>query len=102
MRMTSRSRYLGLASLLLMFIFLSAAHPRAPRPPEPPGAQAAAECSDSPKACKAPVKFLGESKGCACFACEYGRKSQKILCTRSEQDKRAFKLMLPGARRRAY
>ena len=102
MRLTSRSRYLGLASLPLMFVFLAAAHPRAARPTEPPGGQAAAECSDSPKACKAPVKFLGESKGCACFACEYGRRTQKILCTKHEQDKRAFKLMLPSARRKAY
>ena len=95
MRRTSPSRYIGLASLLLMLIFLSAGSPRAVSPAVAPGGQTADECSDSPKDCKTPVKYLGESQGCACFACEYKKKTQKILCTGNEADKRAFKVLLP-------
>jgi hypothetical protein len=33
------------------------------------------------------VKFLGEKDRCSCFACEYGKKTQRVICTTSEQDK---------------
>jgi hypothetical protein len=99
MRRTFPSSYLVFASLLLIPLLLSAARPRALNSGAPPGApQSASECSDSPQDCKKPVSYLGESKGCACFACEYGKKTQRILCTRSEADKRAFKLLLPRGR----
>ena len=98
MRRTFTSRYLLFASLLFMLFALSAGHPRALNSGASPGVQSASECSDSPLDCKRPVSYLGESKGCACFACEYGRKTQRILCTRKEADKRAFKLLLPRGR----
>jgi len=46
-----------------------------------------ADCVDSPDACKLPVKYLGEKDGCACFACEHGKPTQRIICTSSEDDK---------------
>ncbi|HWS86698.1 MAG TPA: hypothetical protein VN282_07025 [Pyrinomonadaceae bacterium] len=94
MRRTSPSSYIRVASLLLMLLLLSAGNHRALGPAVLPGGQFG-ECSDLPTNCKRPVKYLGESKGCACFACEYRRSTQKILCTESETDKRAFKALLP-------
>ena len=44
-------------------------------------------CADSPDACKLPVKYLGENDGCACFSCEHGKPTQKIICTANEDDK---------------
>jgi hypothetical protein len=44
-------------------------------------------CADPPTDCKSPVKYLGENDGCACFTCEYGRKTQRIVCTANENDK---------------
>ena len=61
-----------------------------------PACQTGAQCADSPKDCKDPVKYLGETNRCACFSCEYGRQSQRILCTSNEADKRAFMLMSKG------
>ena len=58
-----------------------------------PACQAGPQCADSPNGCKAPVKYLGETDRCACFSCEYGRPSQRILCTSNEADKRTFMLM---------
>ncbi len=46
-----------------------------------------AGCQDSPTDCKLPVKYLGERDGCACFTCEYGKKTQRIICTTNEADK---------------
>ena len=46
-----------------------------------------AGCEDSPDTCKLPVKYLGEKDGCACFSCEHGRRTQKIICTANEDDK---------------
>jgi hypothetical protein len=94
MRRTSPSRYIGLASLLLMLFLLSAGNHRALSPAVSPGDQSVGSCADPPTACKKPVSYLGESKGCACFACEYGRRTQKIFCTRSEPDKKAFKALM--------
>ena len=61
-----------------------------------PACQSGAQCADSPKDCREPVKYLGETDRCACFSCEYGRPSQRILCTSNEADKRAFMLMSKG------
>ena len=44
-------------------------------------------CQDSPNDCKLPVKYLGERDGCACFTCEYGKSTQRIICTANESDK---------------
>ena len=95
MRKTSPSSYIRLASLLLMLLFLSAGNYRALGPQAVAGGQSVVQCSALPKDCKKPVKYLGESKGCACFACEYRKTTQKILCTRNEADKKSFKLLLP-------
>lgn len=96
MRRTSPSSRLRFACpLLIMLLLLAAGDYRAVSPVVSRGVQSVGECSDSPKDCKTPVKYLGESKGCACFACEYGKRTQKILCTRNEADKRTLKLLLP-------
>ena len=47
-------------------------------------------CDDKiPPDCKK-VKFLGEDKGCACFACNPDTKQRKVVCTKSEEDKAAL------------
>ena len=45
------------------------------------------DCADSPRDCKSPVKYLGDKDGCACFTCEYGKRTQRIICTANEEDK---------------
>ena len=57
-------------------------------------AQSPASCSDSAANCRAPVKYLGDNKGCSCFVCEYGRKTQKILCSMNVAEKNKFRAML--------
>ena len=44
-------------------------------------------CVTSPKVCKAPVKYLGERDGCACFTCEYGKPNQFITCSADANEK---------------
>jgi hypothetical protein len=51
----------------------------------------AQSCADPADNCKSPVKFLGERDGCACFTCEYGKPTQRIICTANGADK--LKLM---------
>ena len=46
-----------------------------------------AGCADQADTCKLPVKYLGEKDGCACFSCEHGKRTQKIICTANEDDK---------------
>lgn len=55
-------------------------------------------CEDKVTDCKPPVKYLGESRGCACFACEYGKKTQRILCSQNDAEKNKFRALLPKAR----
>jgi hypothetical protein len=62
-------------------------------------AQYADSCSDSATNCKAPVKYLGDNKGCSCFVCEYGRNTQKILCAKKITEKNRFRALLPKTRR---
>jgi hypothetical protein len=57
--------------------------------------QYAQSCSDPVASCKTPVKYLGDNKGCSCFACEYGRKTQKILCSNNIAEKNKFRALLP-------
>lgn len=47
-------------------------------------------CSGSAKNCKPQVKFIGERKGCSCFACEYGEKTEHFVCTRDAGEKHAL------------
>jgi len=49
------------------------------------------DCADAASDCKLPVKYLGANDGCACFACEFGKSTQRIICTSNEADK--IKLM---------
>jgi hypothetical protein len=60
-----------------------------------PAVQYAQSCSDSVANCKTPVKFLGDNKGCSCFACEYGKKTQRILCSNNIAEKNKFRALLP-------
>jgi hypothetical protein len=46
------------------------------------------ECSDSIKDCKLPVRFIGDKDGCACFACEHGKNTQHLVCTKNDSDKK--------------
>jgi|KBSSwiStaDraftv2_1062776.scaffolds.fasta_scaffold273203_3 hypothetical protein len=102
MRRTYSPMFFRLACPLLVFLALSLKTDHSLRSATLAETQSVSACSDLPTACKAPVKFLGESKaGCACFACEYGRKTQKILCTNKEADKKSFKLLLPKTTRTA-
>ena len=48
------------------------------------------DCSDSTNDCKLPVKYLGQKDACACFACEFGRRTQRVVCTANERDKLAL------------
>jgi hypothetical protein len=44
-------------------------------------------CNDAiPPDCKT-VKYLGEDKGCACFACNPDTKQRKVICTKNEEDR---------------
>jgi hypothetical protein len=52
-------------------------------------------CGDSATDCKSPVKYLGDNKGCSCFACEYGKKTQRVLCSNNEAEKNKFRALLP-------
>ena len=61
-------------------------------------AQDAESCSDSTVNCKAPVRYLGDNKGCSCFACEFGKKTQKILCSKDQTEKNKFRALLPKTR----
>lgn len=61
--------------------------------------QYASSCSDSATDCKRPVKYIGDNKGCSCFACEYGRKTQKILCSNSPAEKNKFRALLPKTKK---
>ena|SRR5215217_6028612 len=103
MRRTYSPIFFRLACPLLIFLALSVGTDHSLRPTTLAETQSVSACSDPPTLCKAPVKFLGESKaGCACFACEYGRKTQRILCTNKETDKKSFKLLLPKTTRTSY
>lgn len=69
---------------VLAFLTLTAAsaHAQAPAPTKP--------CADPiPPDCKT-VKFLGEDKGCACFACFSDTKQRKVVCTKNEDDRRTL------------
>ena len=54
-------------------------------------------CSDSPNDCKLPVKYLGEKAGCACFACEYGKRTQRTICTRNKEDRAKMMAKIRGS-----
>lgn len=56
-------------------------------PPAPPQS----ECNGVAKDCKWRVRFIGEKNGCSCFACEYGKPTQRVICTKSAEDKRTLR-----------
>jgi hypothetical protein len=94
--LTSAVRVLG--SLLMLLLFLAVVYrPQARANASPP--DDGPKCDDVVASCKSPVKYLGESRGCSCFACEYGTSKQKILCTNNEDEKNKFRALLPKARR---
>jgi hypothetical protein len=71
----------------LLLLLTLAASPAPAQAPEKP-------CADPiPKDCKS-IKFLGEDKGCACFACNPGTKERKVVCTKSEEDKKTLRKLL--------
>lgn len=53
--------------------------------------QVKVECGGAAKDCLWPVKSLGEKAGCACFACEYRSKKQRVICTANVQDKKTLR-----------
>ncbi|MDX6530618.1 MAG: hypothetical protein QOH41_2908 [Blastocatellia bacterium] len=94
--LTRAVRVLG--SLLILLLFLAVVYrPHARANPSQP--DDGPKCDDVVTSCKSPVKYLGESRGCSCFACEYGTSRQKILCTSNEDEKNKFRALLPKARR---
>ena len=49
------------------------------------------DCSQPPKACEKPVKWLADKKDCSCFACEYGKPGlQHTICTSNKDSKFAL------------
>ena len=79
------------SSTALLLVLLSVAVASAVVSAVPTLAQAPAKpCADPiPADCKK-VKYLGEDKGCACFACNPDTKQRKVVCTRNEEDKRTL------------
>jgi hypothetical protein len=45
------------------------------------------DCPTSSKTCQIPVKSLGSSNNCECFACSFGTKEQHIRCAKDENMK---------------
>jgi hypothetical protein len=86
-------RFLPFAIVFLLFAVSPGGQLRNFAADSAPACQSGPQCADSPRDCREPVKYLGETDRCACFSCEYGRQSQRILCTSNEADKRAFMLM---------
>ncbi len=67
----------------LALILLLAAGPARPDAPRK-------SCTDAvPKEC-AKVQFLGEEGDCACFVCNPGTKTRKVVCTNDDATKRAL------------
>ena len=100
MRRTYPLSFFRLACLLLIFVALWVPTEQKIQPKTSACTQTVSACSDSPAVCKAPVKSLGESKaGCACFACDYGKKTQKVLCTNKVADKTSFRRLVPKTTR---
>ena len=56
------------------------------------------KCEDAVTDCKPPVRFIGEKDGCACFSCEDGKKTQHLVCTNKDADKKALFLKVPKQR----
>ena len=84
-----RKSSLTFASFVLVLFWPSLGDSRCAQDPErsphPP-----LQCSGKPNDCKKPVRFLSREGGCVCFACEYGTKSQKTVCTANTDDLKLF------------
>jgi hypothetical protein len=76
-----------LAGALLLCSILAVGTDRAGASPGAGQGPVKVACAGDASACKWPVKSLGEKDGCACFACEYGRKTQRVICVGKEKDK---------------
>jgi hypothetical protein len=76
---------IGLALVISLIIPADSAQARIQQPPPPQRT-----CADQPKVCKLPVKYLGEKAGCACFACEYGKTTQRVSCTKNKTDRAMY------------
>jgi hypothetical protein len=60
--------------------------------PTPLAAQSVGPTSTCAEAqpCRPDVRFLGDVRGCACFSCETGQRSEYRTCTRKEAEKKAL------------
>ena len=87
MRSTRTFTIAGLAFLLLAGSILTVQSVPARTLRRPPKARVQSSCSDQPTNCKVPARYLGEKDGCACFACEFGKKTQRVICTRIKRDR---------------
>src|SRR5258708_23138721 len=77
--------FLLLASQLLIFD----PGPLAQDPEQNPGSKATpGQCAGKASDCKEPVKFLSKEGECVCFSCEYGKRSQKTVCTTSKDEEK--------------
>src|SRR5256885_6774766 len=89
-----RNRFLTVSTLtvplLVCLMFAQSASARGPR--RLAKARGQASCSGQPKDCKLPSRYLGEKDGCACFTCEYGKKTQRVICTNNTRDKESLRL----------
>ena len=47
-----------------------------------------AKCQGKADQCKAPVKVVGSNRdrSCVCFACEYGKPNQHVVCANNETE----------------
>jgi hypothetical protein len=99
MRKPYLPRFIKLAVVLLVLLAPFTGTYSGVATQDPPETQGVESCSDPVIECKPPVRYLGDNKGCACFACEYGKKAQKILCSKDPAEKTKFRALLPRARR---
>jgi hypothetical protein len=81
-------KFSGLACLLLISFTLLAGMTTHKFVEDPGTSFAQDTCSDRVEDCKLPVRFVGDKDGCACFACEHGKKTQRLVCTKDETNKR--------------
>ena len=77
----------GLVFSLQLSLVLSARTFGAHTPGHTGRAHAQSSCSGKSNDCKLPTRYLGEKNGCACFTCEYGKKTQRLICTDNRQER---------------
>jgi hypothetical protein len=92
MRSTHTFTIASLAFLLLAGCILTVQSVSARTVRRPPKARVQSSCADQPNDCKLPTRYLGEKDGCACFACEFGKKTQLVICTKDKRDRNLLML----------